>query len=906
MAYQHFYSRVPARVSLFNKTDGFDTFAHSAELDRDFILAELYPIYADKLDKNNPVKIRRREIPVVYTQTMLPSGRTVQSALSYLPLDYTRERSAYMVHSLVLTDDERGALFANPKTAFFNPEMFVTDISHFNITAPNAAPNPALTHKQYIPRALSSLSRVTAHYNPEILSRLLFVVISSLCGNGRDVYIRLPFDDKTTSAEALELISAVMNVLPYNLRELLSFVTYVSNYNNYPGFRLKCISSDCPAPPSSKGVFFDFSAGTISGMSADIEMYRPLVSFLYSLFDNPTVRDAFHIYVARILATYADVTLNLATLNELVFLFWQCSGFYVEESVLPGDALINEFFAIYEKYRDALTDDYRKQAYKCLERYSRTHTPIPRTIFEKLERLYPNDSVPAKRVALGVVLRLIHTDIMREKLFVFIKKNYETEIPEVKAIINEDLTRVFYGGFLQSEILDFFDEIFDSEPLATKSVILHKLLLSIRTPVVQEKIVAFLDGHYDLLAWEQKVRVYATAMEMIPECDRLASMLIWLINKHIGKEREELSNTISGKIAEYLAADYKKEMHLLLPQLVYAPGFIDDVVIKLVLTHWKDSIANYEYTRLLDARSSYYKAKKLAYIYKLVPNMESEVFERLISGCGTTLLDVEATLYDFIALEEELQKALPERLCAMICEKIIYPAVVYSFYDVFNVKYGKDKIATLIKYASDKPVLNQSEQYATVLRYIELTKRAEAEDTTGVFMNLETLPSDQRTRAYIADHIRMASLNRSIQTPKTALIYELCINYLKTGTFRLDIVYQQYKNSVYSKLTPGDEKSLTPEKAEKRSSVAALELLIEFVMELCAVSDEYVDKICDDSSGFRKAVKNFILTYGLGVGRFLSQRIDGAPFCVVDLVNELVREYKPQGKEIIERIIGKK
>ena len=53
MAYQHFYSRVPARVSLYNKIDGFDTFAHSAALTREFVLGELYPIYADKLDKNN-------------------------------------------------------------------------------------------------------------------------------------------------------------------------------------------------------------------------------------------------------------------------------------------------------------------------------------------------------------------------------------------------------------------------------------------------------------------------------------------------------------------------------------------------------------------------------------------------------------------------------------------------------------------------------------------------------------------------------------------------------------------------------------------------------------------------------------------------------------------------------------
>ena len=38
MSYQHFYSRVPARVSLYNRRDGFDTFAQSAALNPDFVL----------------------------------------------------------------------------------------------------------------------------------------------------------------------------------------------------------------------------------------------------------------------------------------------------------------------------------------------------------------------------------------------------------------------------------------------------------------------------------------------------------------------------------------------------------------------------------------------------------------------------------------------------------------------------------------------------------------------------------------------------------------------------------------------------------------------------------------------------------------------------------------------------
>ena len=52
MAKQHFYSRVPARISMYNRADSFDTFAHSEGLDREFIERELAPVYENKLNKN--------------------------------------------------------------------------------------------------------------------------------------------------------------------------------------------------------------------------------------------------------------------------------------------------------------------------------------------------------------------------------------------------------------------------------------------------------------------------------------------------------------------------------------------------------------------------------------------------------------------------------------------------------------------------------------------------------------------------------------------------------------------------------------------------------------------------------------------------------------------------------------
>ena len=58
MAYQHFYSRVPARLSMYEKTDSFDTFAKSEVIDQKFINDNLLPFCNIKLTTNEMNLIR--------------------------------------------------------------------------------------------------------------------------------------------------------------------------------------------------------------------------------------------------------------------------------------------------------------------------------------------------------------------------------------------------------------------------------------------------------------------------------------------------------------------------------------------------------------------------------------------------------------------------------------------------------------------------------------------------------------------------------------------------------------------------------------------------------------------------------------------------------------------------------
>ena len=63
---------------------------------------ELSAVYENKLGKQDAEAVRTGKMPVVYSQCCLRSGQLVQSCVSYLPKDYTGERSAYLCHSLIL------------------------------------------------------------------------------------------------------------------------------------------------------------------------------------------------------------------------------------------------------------------------------------------------------------------------------------------------------------------------------------------------------------------------------------------------------------------------------------------------------------------------------------------------------------------------------------------------------------------------------------------------------------------------------------------------------------------------------------------------------------------------------------------------------------------------------------
>lgn len=907
MAKQHFYSRVPARISMFNRADGFDTFAHSEGLDREFIEKELSAVYENKLAKKDMEAVRQGQMPKVYSQHCLRSGCLVQSCIQYLPKDYTGERSAYLCNTLVLTEQER-ELLSSRGNAPLNPEMFETDVSKFDFLSQQAEAASSYPEKTYIPCAAADPAALPSKYDPETLKSFILALLTVLCAKGKGIYFKLSQPDEEVSAEALELIGSVMQVIPYHLRKTVSFATYVTEPGQYAQVKMKAVSADCPEIPPAKGIFLDFATGLVTGMPGSEVVAKAPVNFFYSLLEDKAVRDEFLLFVHKAVQTLPSLEkLNMKTLSDLVFLFGGASGLYPQETILPSDEKVYELLCIYEKYREALGEEHRKNVYRCIERYPQHHAAIPKNVFSKLSRLYPGEVHSAKRMAMDAVLELIHTDIMRDKLFTFVKNNYDGEDADIRAAINANLCRVFYGGFLQPQILTFFSEHFSQEPEETQNAIFEKLMLTIRTDSVQPKILAFLEQNYESLSEGQKQLFYNTFYEMLPECDALAQQLIFLVNGKVEKESAQRKETLAEGLKRLLENDAEKQEHRLMPMLCKAPGFCCDTVIRLVFGPWNSREIFGEYLGQLAQKTVVEKTEELFHILDLTISMGEAAQRKLIAEFeGLFSVNLENTnLYHWLDADRIAGEHVQEGKGSFVYlfrMKVVQPAVTHRLAEVFDTRLRKDGLACIQQYVKTNEAVEKSQQYGPIGSFLRLQAAAEQQDTKTVFFCLQSLPRDETLRRDMASYIRGCLLNQRELPLEQIALYSMSVAYLTTGGLLSDGVYETCKEFCVGIQYQLQGAKVNAAKALKDGACAAAELLLGYWITAAGVSQEFGENFQEGLDGFLRA---FVMDYGKGGNKWITAQLSRAPAQLMSKVRQSLVGIKPRTGSFLSKLLGK-
>ncbi len=906
MALQHFYSRVPARMSIFNRTDSFDTFAYSDGLEREFIEKELSAVYDNKPSKSDAVLIRNGELPPIYCQRYSRSGILAQGCISFLPLDYTGERSAFLVHSLIPDEQEENAIISNPENNLLNPDMFKTDLSDFDLTSPDAKPDnnyPAIKYKTS--KALSTDFLLT--YDSAMMKRLIFCMINIACGKGKTVFISLPNPVSEFSLKSLEFINTLLQIFPYELRRVFSFVTYTDEAGRFPAYNIRFIPEHSPEVPISKGITLHMGSKIAVGLSDEIVANNShLVEFFYGLLKNDATRREFLYYMNNAVKLVPQLAkINIKTLTELVFLFEQCSGFYEEKNILPNDAKMYDFICAYEKHRNALNGEYRAIALKCLKRYPENHEAIPKDVFSKLTKIYPTEPTASKRIVMDIVLELIHTDVMRDKLFNFIKSNYQNEDSDIRSVICKDLCRVYYGGFLQQQILGFFEQNFQNEPDDTKDVIIEKLLLTIRTESVKKKILEFFDNNFEALSDKQKENFYNTFYEMLPECDDLAHSMLILVNNHIENESDNRKNDLEDKIFSMLEKDQKRKTPKLMQLLLECSGFCaNSVTGKIFYEHSTNKIFE-SFVHSLINLSPDRRIELFEEVWKIVPDMSVETAQHwadlLIAQYKNEPENPNRNLYSIVemdtAVDAHLNGSKPEKVfCEKVLDGLIRPALCDMLPQAFSVKLRRDGLSYITQYTADKDFIKSCENYKYIASYQKMSKAVNDKNLNEIINACNEL-SPKIVRIGACEHLKIDFLDSDklvdTQYNETRMLLHILVEFMKTGEPDFITPYNLLVTSLSSGIRAENPK-MKPEAVEQQAGKEAIKSLLKCANLIFSspLSYENKEQFTEIGSTFAKAVTSFVNKQKKGVkliNEYLTEGNFDADFSqkVVNLANSV-------------------
>lgn len=905
MAKQHFYSRVPAKMSMYNRSDGYDTFAHSQGLERDFVEKELAAVYENKLNKNDMEAVRKGLLPRVYSQCRLRSGDTVQTCVTYLPQDYTGERSAYLCHSLILNEEELLSL-SRGNAAILNPAMF--PVQTIDVSSGAFLANDSYPEADYILLPAEDPRALTEKYGSELLSKFVYALLAVFFGKGKTIYFKLPCADAQVSEEALRFLSAMLAIIPRRVRENLSFVTYVTDAGQYPLTKIRCVAAQCPEISAAKGTFFDFATGQVIGLpTADIMQKAP-VDFFCSLLSDAPLREEFLRFIDGAVDAVPKLDkMNMKVLSELVFLFGGASSQRSGESLLPDDIKVYELMCVYEKYRDALSEESRRNIYKCLERYPQRHTAIPKNIFAKLSKLYPAEPDAVKRMAMQVVLDLIHTDIMREKLFSFIKNNYNGEDADIRQRITLDLCRVFYGGFLQIPILTFFCEHFAHEPEETQDAVFEKLMLTIRTESVQQQILQFLRENYNVFSPRQKALFYSTFFEMLPEADALALELVRLVNGTILQESAEEQEQVRSGIAGLLDKPGRCQTDALVAVLCKEEGFCFDTVTELVFGQWSKRKIFEQYLQLLSQRSVVSRTAAVFRIHEIVASLEEAAQGRLIMALDQLFAreDLSATLYHWLEADRIAEQKLAQGKNAfayLFRSKVVRPAVENSLMDVFNVALGRDGLEIIRRYAEKNTDMWETKGYKVIQLFQFWMESVEKKDAKTLFRCMKQFPQDEQLRMSMANYIRSCLANKAQGDPYRTVLYEISISYLTKGVLLTETIYPRCRELASQPLL---EQMKAP-KAVREGACLAVKTILGCLVTACCTGDVFLNAVCTDEVGLRTLLQDFAGDYGSGADKLVLSCVSDAPAQLITQIQKMQNLIKPSANSLWSKLFGRK
>lgn len=945
MAYQHLYSRVPARLSMYEKTDSFDTFAKSEVIDQKYINDNLLPFCNIKLTTNEMNLIRDGKFTTAYAQYLSKNGeKLIQSAISYIPLDFTGERSSYLVHSLIYSEEERLKIISSNRNGILNSKLFQTNIDTFDITNKDNKPIDNLDELLITFEKAGQPEEYVTKYPPQVMKRLIFALLQTLNPKGKNVYITLDYPMNKLSDAALAFMNTIIQIFPYSVRSKLSFITFLCDLNRYNNLiKIKFMPREFMTVQLGKAYQFDMTSKMIDGIrDEEYKLRESEIDFMYDLLSNKSVRDKFLGFYDYVVSQNPKLNnFDIKDFCNLIFLFKQSCGDYEEKFVIPEDKDVYNLLCVYESYRDYLKEKDRCEVLKCIQRYATRRIAIPQNIFSKVQKIYPTEIVKCKTTLMAIILELIHTDVMRDKLFSFIKSNYSKEIQKNRSIISEDLSRVFYGGFLQSQIIGLFSQYYQDETSQTKTVILDKLLLAIRTQTIQDKILEFLDKFYVSFTPNQRDMIYKTFYEMLSENDSLAKKIINFINNHYELDSSSYKKKIENNISMLVENDEKKKTRFLLELILNNKSILEKLILHRIFVSWStkgsftrylESLSTLGFTELTD------EVVKVWTICYEMPMPAQKKFTETVCECYKALKGVK--LYSVLDLDDKLVQTIKsedyrkindiqslyfdglDRFYDYLKNNYINGFVKDHLLDALNPKLKQDGVKYILEFAENNPFIKESESFYLIVITNEVTNSIkEGKNIEAVYRIINTNLTKPVMKSIVESlKIGLDEFESRCYTNEDLSLSAITIagiyTYLENGEDDLpslfDYAYEKRKDflSVSRNAVRGSKEDIN---IESLASIWAIDNIIQYIhiLKQASNNEKLIDDIYnDETKGIRSVIYKILDKLDKDGNKKLMQIINNLknedPKLASIIELSINRHKKENKKGFFSKLFGKK
>ncbi|MBR2370739.1 MAG: hypothetical protein IKA82_01835 [Clostridia bacterium] len=766
MAKQHLYAKVPAKLSLYKKELSYDTFAVSSGINELYIKENIlklceYNKNYKYTDAEKQLILDDRMPPVYMSYFSKKTGELIQSCVSFLSEDFTGEAHGHFAHSLVLSEEETESLITSSDFSLFSPSNFACgfdDVTHISVNSD--APSVDYPQLNYIPESVGDVSTLTEEYDSRLLHGLIYALLVTTSGKGsKSIYIDIDASIESYSQKSIELLNKILSVFPHHIRRRVSIISFSASVrkSNMTFFNVKFvygIDQQLPLINKSNAFIFNFKNNTVIGVKEEDSTYKKYkhdVEFLYSLLENAQKRTNFIEFACRMMPKTQDY--KFENMSSIILLFNKITNAEDNDAgVLPNDDAIYNLLCAYERFKQYLATDERCCVLAALSRYSSEKRAIPPNVFGKLQKLYPSDTKECRAVMMEPVLTLIHTDIMREKLFQFIRKNYITETKEAKLVIMENLTRVFYGQFLQSQLLNFFDEDFENEDDDVKENIIKKLMASIRSEQIQDQIITFLNNHYAGLPAGLRSIVRGAMLEELPEADKLSQKIINFFEEHITDEEPKVQRSIVRsiflRIEKTFASGDRKLIDLIFSDPYNLRPMSAQLLAVIIIDLKNVKVFEYFLGNMLLGKSLDGVVDSIAVLCGNYAEMPDEVISALENGLFKL---VEANrkkrnLFDFIALDQEMRSALTQinsplasKLYSELYQTAIKPIITSKLAETFKYQIREDCLPYVTEYITSNADYASAQEFPTIVMADNLYKQMRNHNVQGAVKQLISL-----------------------------------------------------------------------------------------------------------------------------------------------------------------------